>query len=127
MMMRIRVEGRQPLRGTYRVSGNSNAAMALIAASLLTDSPVTLQNVPNTASVSTMLEVGASLGLRVQHDENALALDATETSGRRLECGHTDGLTGTLALIAPRPGRRSHARRRIDSSIRRLAPHLTRP
>src|SRR5260221_712418 len=52
MMMRIRVEGRQPLRGTYRVSGNSNAAMALIAASLLTDSPVTLQNVPDTASVT---------------------------------------------------------------------------
>src|SRR5258706_9028812 len=106
MMMRIRVEGRQPLRGTYRVSGNSNAAMALIAASLLTDSPVTLQNGPDTASVSTMLEVGASLGLRVQRDENTLALDASQIGGRGLERGHTYALRRTLLFIAPLLARR---------------------
>ena len=125
MMMRIRVEGRQPLRGTYRVSGNSNAAMALIAASLLTDSPVTLQNVPDTASVSTMLEVGASLGLRVQHDENTLALDASQIGGRGLEREHTDALSGTLLFMAPLLARRRHARMTIDYAISRLHPHLT--
>ncbi len=125
MMMRIRVEGRQPLRGTYRVSGNSNAAMALIAASLLTDSPVTLQNVPDTASVSTMLEVGASLGLRVQRDENTLALDASQIGGRGLEREHTDALSGTLLFMAPLLARRRHARMTIDYAISRLHPHLT--
>ena len=46
--MLIRVEGRQPLNGVYRPSGNANAALALIAAALLTDAPVTLRNMPRT-------------------------------------------------------------------------------
>ena len=47
--MRIGVEGGHPLRGTYTPGGNSNAALALIAASLLTDQAVTVHNVPGTA------------------------------------------------------------------------------
>ena len=44
--MRIVVHGGAPLQGTFHPSGNSNAALALTAAALLTDAPVVLSNVP---------------------------------------------------------------------------------
>ena len=99
--------------------------MALIAGSLLTDSPVTLHNVPNTASVVTMLEVGASLGLRVEHNADSVTLDASEIGGRSLEREHTDALSGTLLFMAPILARRQHVRMTIDYAISRIHPHLT--
>ncbi|MBX3063933.1 MAG: UDP-N-acetylglucosamine 1-carboxyvinyltransferase [Anaerolineae bacterium] len=127
--MRIKIEGRQPLRGTYRVAGSSNSAMSLIAASLLTDAPVTLTNVPDTVSVGVMLEVGASLGLKI--DEGAdgrggdVKLDASKVFGRALEREHTDALSGTILFLAPILARRRHARMTIDYAISRIHPHLT--
>src|SRR5258708_13363738 len=72
-----------------------------------------------------MLEVGASLGLRVQRDENTLVLDASQIGGRGLEREHTDALSGTLLFMAPLLARRRHARMTIDYAISRLHPHLT--
>src|SRR5713226_399527 len=87
--MRILIEGHQPLRGTYRVSGNSNSAMALIAAAMLADTPVTLTNVPNSASVGVMLDVGASLGMAITRNDgeqhappNPQPLSPTQAEGK---------------------------------------------
>jgi UDP-N-acetylglucosamine 1-carboxyvinyltransferase len=127
--MRIKIQGRHPLRGVYRVSGNSNAAMGLIAAAALTDAPVTLSNVPASVSVGVMLEVGQSLGLGV--DEGAdgrggvVTLNAGKLFGRALERDHTDALGGTLLFLAPLLARRRHARMSIDYAISRLHTHLT--
>ncbi len=123
--MRIRVEGRQPLRGTYHVSGNSNAAMALIAASMLADVPVRLSNVPDTISVGVMLEVGESLGLAAEHQDDSLTLHTDQMVGRGLEREHTDALGGTLLFLAPILVRRRHARMVIDYSVSRIHAHLT--
>jgi UDP-N-acetylglucosamine 1-carboxyvinyltransferase len=122
--MRIEIEGRHPVRGTYRVSGNSNSAMSLIAASMLTDAPVTLTGVPDTVSVTTMLHVGESLGMTVTHGEH-LTLQTAGEIARSLEREHTDVLSGTLLFLAPILARREHARMTIDYAISRLHPHLT--
>lgn len=123
--MRILIEGHQPLRGTYHVSGNSNSAMALIAAAMLTDSPVTLTNVPDSASVGVMLDVGASLGMSIERNGGEVVLSAEQLGARSLEREHTDALSGTLLFVAPILARRHHARMVIDYSISRLHPHLT--
>jgi UDP-N-acetylglucosamine 1-carboxyvinyltransferase len=123
--MRIQVEGRQPLRGTYQVSGNSNSAVGLIAASMLAHSPVTLQNVPDTASVRIMLEVGQSLGLSYTRDGAQVSLNAAQMEGRGLEREHTDASSGTLLFLAPILARRQHARIVIDYAISRVQTHLT--
>src|SRR5258706_12171516 len=123
--MRIQVEGRQPLRGTYKVSGNSNSAVVLIAASMLGDSQVTLNNVPDTASVRIMLEVGQSLGLTYTRDDHQVVLNAAKLEGRGLEREHTDASSGTLLFLAPILARRHHARIVIDYAISRVQTHLT--
>src|SRR5258708_33474182 len=123
--MRIRIEGHQPLRGTYRVSGNSNSAMALIAAAMLGNAPVTLTNVPDSASVNVMLEVGSSLGMSIKRSDGKVVLSADPLGARGLAREHTDALSGTLLFVAPILARRHHARMVIDYAISRLHPHLT--
>ena len=61
-MPRFVVEGGQALRGSIRPAGNKNAALPAIAATLLTDEEVVLQNVPRIRDVETLLELLESLG-----------------------------------------------------------------
>ena len=56
-MSRLLIRGGKAVSGTHRVSGNKNAALPMIAASLLTSEPVTLHNLPAIADVDAMLEV----------------------------------------------------------------------
>ena len=57
------IEGKTPLNGVVTPSGNKNAAFPLISASLLTDQPVTLYNLPNIGDVRTMLRIVEDLGV----------------------------------------------------------------
>src|SRR5438067_3895153 len=56
------IEGARQLSGTIRVAGNKNGALPILAATLLTDEPVTLTNVPRIRDVETMIELLADLG-----------------------------------------------------------------
>lgn len=126
--MRIGITGQQPLRGTYRPGGNSNAAMALIAASLLTDQPVTLHQVPQTASVEVMLDVAGLLGTQVQRPESApgdLQVTTPAITVRALTRTMTGAKVGVVLFLAPLLARRQHIRLEIDYPISRLYPHLT--
>lgn len=126
--MRIKIQGRQPLRGTYRAAGNSNSALALLAAAMLTDSPVTLRNVPDTVGVGLMLEVGAALGLQPDSPDvrdGVLHLRPAAGIGRALNREQTDILGPTLLYMAPMLARRRHAHIMIDYAISRIQPHLT--
>ena len=62
------IRGQKPVCGTHRVSGNKNAALPMIAATLLTSEPVTLTNVPAIDDVASMLEAAARLGASVSRD-----------------------------------------------------------
>lgn len=126
--MRIKIQGRQPLKGTYRAAGNSNSALALLAASLLADAPVTLRNVPDTVGVGLMLEVGAALGLQPESAEvrdGELVLRPAAGVGRVLSREQTDVLGPVLLYLAPILARRRHAHIMIDYAISRIQPHLT--
>jgi UDP-N-acetylglucosamine 1-carboxyvinyltransferase len=61
-MDKIIVEGGTPLRGEVAVSGAKNAALPLLAASLLAEGRHVFRNVPNLADISTMLKVLRTLG-----------------------------------------------------------------
>jgi UDP-N-acetylglucosamine 1-carboxyvinyltransferase len=65
-MARFVVEGGTPLRGEVTASGNKNSALPLIAASLLTEEPVTLHNLPRIRDVRGMLDILCGLGADVE-------------------------------------------------------------
>jgi len=67
-MSRLEIRGRKVITGIHAVSGNKNAALPMIAASLLTSESVILENIPQIDDVTRMLEVAKSFGAKVVHD-----------------------------------------------------------
>jgi UDP-N-acetylglucosamine 1-carboxyvinyltransferase len=67
-MDRIIVRGGRRLEGTVPVAGAKNAALPLMCASLLTDRPVTLRNVPHLADIATLAGLLGHLGVAVGFD-----------------------------------------------------------
>ena len=62
-MEKIVIIGEEPLQGTIAISGSKNASLPLMAASILTDETITLNNTPNLADIHTMGSVLDSLGV----------------------------------------------------------------
>jgi UDP-N-acetylglucosamine 1-carboxyvinyltransferase len=65
-MHKYEIEGRHPLKGRVRASGNKNAALPCLAAALLCDEPVLLRNIPEIEDTLVMLELLKRLGARVE-------------------------------------------------------------
>ena len=70
-MDRILIRGGTPLRGTIPIGGAKNAALPLMAASLLTDETLTLSNLPHLADISTMSKLIRELGVKVSMNGDA--------------------------------------------------------
>ncbi len=122
--MRIVVHGGRALQGTFRPSGNSNAALALIATAALTDQPVTLQGVPETLSTALMIDTARALGSEVAHEGDTVRLQTGSLVTRSLERTFTERQVGTVLFLAPLLARRRHARVEIPFPISRLHTHL---
>ncbi len=121
------VEGGHELAGSIRPTGNKNAALPCLAATLLAQEPVTLRNVPRIRDVETLLEILASLGAEVRWREAGVV----EVDASGVEAGRPDPmlaerirasilLAGPLlarfgAVTLPPPGGDVIGRRRLDS------------
>jgi UDP-N-acetylglucosamine 1-carboxyvinyltransferase len=73
-MDRIRIRGGKPLSGSIPISGAKNATLPLMAAALLSDGPLVLENAPDLADIATMRALLAQHGLAVEHDRAARRL-----------------------------------------------------
>ena len=120
------IEGGQPLRGEIHVGGNKNAVLPMIAAALLTDEEVVLENVPQILDVKTMLLILEHVGADINQTGSTLALRCTKVrrteipqelctairasflfvAGLLVRCGH--------AKVHP-PGGDVIGRRRLDA------------
>jgi len=77
MSERLVIEGGRPLSGTVVPSGNKNAALPILAACLLTDEEVVVDNVPDILDVHVLLAILDDLGVAVREEAaNSIALCA---------------------------------------------------
>ncbi len=123
------IQGRRPLQGEVRVTGNKNAALPMLAAVLLTDEPVTLHNVPRIGDVNTMLQLLKNLGVEVLANGNAsLMLQARELHTTALDPSLATQIRASILLAGPLlarlgsvnlppPGGDVIGRRRIDTHL----------
>jgi len=130
-MSRLIIHGGRRLRGVYRPVGNKNAVLPMLAASLLTDEPVRLTNVPDIADVRVMLELLAALGVDVASGPGTVTLRTAGLRRRRLDpalCRRVRSsilLAGPLAArhgraVLPPPGGDVIGRRRLDAHFEGL-------
>ena len=68
-MDRIRIRGGKPLSGNIPIGGAKNATLPLMAAGLLSDGPLTLENAPDLADIATMRALLVQHGMKVEHDK----------------------------------------------------------
>jgi len=74
-MSKFIVTGGKKLEGKITLSGNKNAALKLIPAALLGDTPSTLTNVPDISDVSVMLDLISRLGVKVARQGHTVTID----------------------------------------------------
>ncbi|HSR15624.1 MAG TPA: UDP-N-acetylglucosamine 1-carboxyvinyltransferase [Gemmatimonadales bacterium] len=129
MAERFVVQGGKPLAGSIRPAGNKNAALPILAATLLADGPVDLANIPRIRDVEAMLALLGHLGASVEWTgPNAVRVDARAARSRPLDpvlCARIRAsilLAGPLLarfgkVQLPPPGGDVIGRRRVDTHV----------
>jgi UDP-N-acetylglucosamine 1-carboxyvinyltransferase len=106
------ITGGTPLNGSVAISGNKNAALPCIAATLLSDAPITLHNVPAIEDVRVMVELVERLGSQVTwHSPNSLTItsgDLEASQAKVLPPDLVDAIRASLLLAGPLVARIGH-------------------
>ena len=77
-MSKFIIQGGKELAGEVRISGSKNAALPIIAATVLVKGKITLYNVPNIQDVQTMFEIIRDIGGKVTKKNNKMIIDTSK-------------------------------------------------
>ena len=120
MVATFRVSGGHALKGTVHPAGNKNAALPILAATLLADGPCRIERVPRIRDVETMLGLLETLGAAVRWTgPNALEVDTAQASPHALDPELAARMRASILLAGPllfRCGRCSSHRPAATSS-----------
>jgi UDP-N-acetylglucosamine 1-carboxyvinyltransferase len=128
-MEKFIIEGGVPLSGTITPAGNKNGALPILAATLLTDEPVVLRNVPRISDVEAMIGLLEGLGASVAWTgPGEVSVDASRVEGTHVDPELAERIRASFLLagpllarfgraVMPPPGGDVIGRRRLD-------PHL---
>jgi UDP-N-acetylglucosamine 1-carboxyvinyltransferase len=133
------VHGGKPLNGVVRPTGNKNAALPMIAATLLTDEDVFLENVPRIRDVVTLLNLLEVLGAETEWTgPNEVRVRAANVGEKQLDAGQAARIRASILLAGPMvartggmqlppPGGDVIGRRRVDThflALRKLGAEV---
>src|SRR5216117_1580354 len=134
------VSGGRALKGTIRPAGNKNAALPILAATLLADGPCRVDNVPHIRDVETMLALLAHLGAEVRWlGPNTVEVNTTRAEPRALDPKLCARIRASILLAGPMlarfgrvtlppPGGDVIGRRRVDThflALERLGAEIS--
>lgn len=123
------VEGGHPVKGKVAASGNKNAALPCLAASVLAGSPVILRNIPEIEDVVVMIEVLKHLGAKVERlGPHQWSIDPSTISRQDVPAEQSRKVRASILFagpllarfgqaILPPPGGDTIGRRRIDTHL----------
>jgi UDP-N-acetylglucosamine 1-carboxyvinyltransferase len=128
-MEKFVIEGGMPLSGTVVPAGNKNAALPLLAATLLTEEDVVLHNVPRIRDVDAMLALLEGLGARVElRGDNDVAVCSAGAEGPAPDRELSERIRASFLLAGPLLARFGRAEMPPPGGDvigrRRLDPHL---
>src|SRR5437867_12297809 len=102
MPPRFLVHGGRPLKGTVRPAGNKNAALPILAATVLADGPVDLDNIPRIRDVETMLALLVDLGASAEWTgPNLVRVDARGVRPKPLDPKLCARIRASILLAGP--------------------------
>ena len=126
-MHKYRIEGGIPIRGTIAASGNKNAALPCIAATLLSEEPIILRNIPEIEDTGVMLLILQALGASVEKiGEHEWKIDASLIRSSDIPAALSKKIRASILFagplvartgkaVMPPPGGDVIGRRRVDT------------
>jgi len=105
----FQITGGKRLRGTVAASGSKNAALPMMAASILADGPVLLKGVPWLADVDTLSSVLRELGVEVSRSDAGLTLETVDTAPIRARYDLVRRMRAGFCVLGPLLARRGRA------------------
>jgi len=100
-MDKLVIEGGRPLKGSVEVSGSKNAALPIMAATLLTDEDVILRNVPRLRDTNTMIKLLKSLGKSVELKDHKIIIRQRGELKSVAEYNLVSTMRGSFCVLGP--------------------------
>ncbi|MEK0313073.1 UDP-N-acetylglucosamine 1-carboxyvinyltransferase [Cohnella sp. 56] len=131
-MDKLVIEGGRPLSGTIRIHGAKNAALPILAATLLAQESVTLRNIPKLLDIEVMLDIMRDLGCTARREDSTVTIDGTVASSSHVPERLMRLMRSSVFLMGPllarfgevqvyQPGGCAIGERKIDLHLRGLA------
>ena len=109
-MDRIRIRGGRRLAGQIAIGGAKNAALPLMAASILADEPLTLTNTPALADIATLATLLEQLGVVVTRDGRTTKLDCARVTSTTAPYDLVRKMRASVLVLGPLVARERKAR-----------------
>jgi len=109
-MDKLRIRGGNRLEGTLRVSGAKNAALPIMAASLLTQEELRLENVARLADTATMSRLLSGMGVAVQREADCMNLRAAQLGSIEAPYELVKTMRASILVLGPLLARQGEAR-----------------
>lgn len=100
-MFKFKIEGGHELKGEIKVNGAKNAALKIIAASLLSKDEITITNVPNIEEVNRLLELCTAVGSQVDREDGKIIMKTPEISTSSLDPELVRKIRVSILLLGP--------------------------
>ena len=104
------ITGGTPLHGSITLQGSKNAALPLMAASILHPGRTTLHHVPAIRDVDVMIEILENIGCTVQKDNGTLIIDAAKAEHFEFAASLGERMRSTIILLGSMLGRAGRAK-----------------
>ena len=109
-MDKIQINGGTPLAGEVVISGAKNAALPLIASSILVDGEVTFTNIPKLMDINSIILLLNDLGARCSFDDHCLTVDGSGISKIEAEYDLVRKMRASILVLGPLVARFGHAK-----------------
>ena len=104
------IKGGNPLVGEVEIGGAKNAALAILAAAVMTDEPVLIENMPDVRDTNVMIQAMESIGVRVERvDRHTVRISARNVKGHVIEDDYIKKIRASYYLIGALLGKYKEA------------------
>ncbi|MCF6205848.1 MAG: UDP-N-acetylglucosamine 1-carboxyvinyltransferase [Sulfurovum sp.] len=97
----LQINGGKKLSGRVTISGAKNAALPVIAATILSDKPVTLTNLPNVVDIRTLLKLLTMLGGKVDHEGTVAHIDNSTINSHKAVYEIVAQMRASILVLGP--------------------------
>lgn len=107
-MKYLKIENSTNLSGEIEISGAKNAALPLLASTILSSNPIKIGNLPNVVDINTMLKLLEKLGSKYEKNQNELLIDTKEINETKATYDIVKTMRASILVLGPLLSRFGH-------------------